>query len=165
MDKKVIYSILLISLLGIFLSFGCDSPVIQKNDFKSVEGNSICKENGKPIIRMFSTTWCPHCEWVRPTFDSVAKEYVDANKIVAYHWQVDVGDNTLTDANESLTNGESIPANELAVMTTFNPKGSIPTFVFGCKYYRIGNGFESQKDLNAERTEFVKIIEQLLTEN
>jgi len=156
MNKKLIFVVLLISILGLF--FGC-SQVAQKNDFLKVDG-SVCKEAGKPVIRMYGTTWCPHCEWVRPTFDSVVKEYVDANKIVAYHWQLDVSDNTLTDTNEG-----TVPALEKAVFNQFNPKGSIPTFVFGCKYYRIGNGFETQKDLNAERAEFIKIIEEVLKEN
>ncbi|MFA6065125.1 MAG: thioredoxin family protein [archaeon] len=156
MNKKIIFSIVLIAILGLF--FGC-AQVAQKNDFLKVDG-SICKIDGKPVVRMFSTTWCPHCEWIKPTFDSVAKEYVDANKIIAFHWQVDIQDNTLTDTNEG-----SIPASEMAVFNQFNPNGSIPTFVFGCKYYRIGNGFEAQKDLNAERAEFVKIIEQLIKEN
>jgi len=156
MENKIIFSIILIAILGLF--FGC-AQVAQKNDFSKIDG-SICKIDGKPVIRMYSTTWCPHCEWVKPTFDSVAKEYVAQNKIVAYHWQVDILDDTLTDVNEA-----SIPELEMTILNQFNPKGSIPTFVFGCKYYRIGNGFEQQKDLNAERAEFVKVIEEILKEN
>ena len=25
----------------------------------------ICKEGGKPVVYLFSTTWCPHCQWVK----------------------------------------------------------------------------------------------------
>jgi len=157
MKSKIL---IILALLALSLTLlGCNEPS-SSNPFQKVEGNSICKEDGKPIIRMFSTTWCPHCEWIRPTFDAVVKEYVDQNKIIAYHWQVDTQDNTLTDVIE-----QSIPDNEMAVYTQFNPKGSIPTFVFGCKYYRIGNGFESQQDLNAERVEIEKVIDQVIAEN
>ena len=124
--------------------------------FQTVNG-SVCKEDGKPIIRLFSTTWCPHCKWIKSTYDSVVSEYVNSGKIVAYHWEVDTGDNTLTSATET-----SVPESELQVYQTFNPKGSIPTFVFGCKYYRVGNGYEQEGNLTAEEAEFRAVIETLL---
>jgi len=117
----------------------------------------ICTQDGKPVVRLFSTTWCPHCVWIKETFDSIAKEYVDEGKIVAYHWELDTGDNTLTSEIET-----SVPDSEKAVYQQFNPKGSIPTFVFGCKYSRVGNGYESAKDLEAEAKEFRGVIEKLL---
>jgi hypothetical protein len=48
-------------------------------------------------------------------------------------------------------------------MTGFNdinPQGSIPTF--GCKYYRIGNGYEQEGDLESEAAEFEAVIEALI---
>ena len=45
---------------------------------------------------------------------------------------------------------------------TFNPRESIPTFVFGNKYWQIGNGYERQDDLIAEEAEFKRIIEKLV---
>ena len=59
-------------------------------------GNEIELIDGKPVIRMFSTTWCPHCKWSGPVFEKVAQEYVDAGKIVAYHWELDINDDILT---------------------------------------------------------------------
>ncbi len=106
---------------------------------------------------MYSTTWCSHCNWVGPTFDSVVQEYVDEGKIIAYHWELDIKDNTLTSEVEN-----EIPASELAVYNLFNPRGSIPTFVFGEKYYRIGNGYERQDDLSAEERDFRAAIDALL---
>jgi len=120
-------------------------------------GEPVCTENGKPVIRLFSTTWCPHCKWISETYEKVVKEYVAQGKIVAYHWELDINDNTLTDETES-----SIPDSENAIYATFNPGGSIPTFVFGCKYYRVGNGHESQNDLAAEEVEFRAVINDLL---
>jgi thiol-disulfide isomerase/thioredoxin len=120
-------------------------------------GDEICIEDGKPIIRLYSTTWCPHCTWIADTFDQTVKEYVDKGLIVAYHWEFDTKDNTLTPEVEG-----DIPLAEMDTFQRYNPDGSIPTFLFGCKYLRIGNGYERQNDLAAEKAEFVKLIEELI---
>ena len=39
--------------------------------------NEICTENGKPVVRLFSTTTCPHCYWIKQTFDSAVTDYVN----------------------------------------------------------------------------------------
>ena len=117
----------------------------------------ICTEDGKPVVYLFSTTWCPHCQWIKDTFDEVVSKYVAEGKIVAYHWEVDTNDNTLTAQKESV-----VPAKDLAIYKEFNPGGSIPTFVFGCKYSRIGNGYEQKQDLAAEKVEFEALIEDMI---
>lgn len=120
-------------------------------------GEGICTEDGKPVIKLFSTTWCPHCKWISATFDNVVKEYVDNGQIVASHWELDKGEDTLT---AEIENG--IPESELEIYKKYNPKGGVPTYVFGCKYVRIGNGYEKQNDLQAEEDEFRTVIEELL---
>jgi len=125
----------------------------------SNSNREICKQDGKPIIRQFSTTWCPHCIWVKSAYDSTVREYVEQGKIVAYHWELDTEDDTLTAAAEG-----GVPESELEVFRKFNPRESIPTFVFGCKYYRVGNGFENGDDITAEIGEFKAVIEELLKE-
>lgn len=147
---------------GMFLGRGQLPPGNNTNpDIKtfSIIGGPVETVDGKPIIRLFSTTWCPHCVWIKPTFDRVAKEYVDAGKIVAYHWELDTGDNTLTNETET-----SVPASEQAVFQKFNPNQSIPTFVFGGKYWRIGNGYEQSQDLQKEEQEFRTVIDELIKE-
>ena len=126
--------------------------------FDEKSGNEVCEIGGKPVVRLFSTTTCGHCSWVGEPFDEVAKEYVDAGKIVAYHWQLDTGDNTLTDEVET-----EVPESEIAVYQEFNPRGTIPTFVFGCKYYRIGSGYEREENgKELEKDEYRAIIEEFL---
>lgn len=128
--------------------------------FLSVPGSDgACTEDGKPVIRLYSTTWCSHCQWIGPTFDAVVKMYVDEGLIVAHHWEVNTGDDTLTDQVE-----KDVPDSEMAIFEDINPRGSIPTFVFGCRYYRIGNGYEQADDLESEAAEFEAVIEALINE-
>lgn len=121
-------------------------------------GKTIELQDGKPVIRLFSTTWCPHCKWIKTTFDKVAREYVAEGKIVAYHWELDTQDNALTAEAEN-----GVPQSEQAIFQEFST-GGVPTFVFGGKYVRIGNGFEVQGDLIAEEAEFKAVIEALIAE-
>ena len=119
----------------------------------------ICKENGKPVVYMFSTSWCPHCQWARPLFAAAVKTYVAQGKIVAHEWELDTYDDTLTAAKET-----SVPAEANALYEKYNPQGSIPTFIFGCKYYRIGTGNEKSGNTAAETQEFKQLIDKLLLE-
>jgi thiol-disulfide isomerase/thioredoxin len=123
-------------------------------------GNSICMIDGKPVIRLYSTTWCPHCNWIKSTFDTFAKEYVAAGKIVAYHWEVDIKDDTLTDAVET-----NVPAEEMQHVSQGNPGGYVPFYVFGCKYTRVGNEYESSGDLAKEDNEFRALVEKIIVES
>lgn len=159
----------LLILLLIFLT-ACNKNeptgrvVIERNigegsTFFTKENAEICSINGKPVIRMYSTSWCPHCAWIRETYTKVVKEYENQGKIVAYEWELDTYDNILTDVKETFISQE-----EKDVFLNFNPEGSIPTFVFGCKYYRIGNAFEDVNDLEAEEKEFRFFINKLLNE-
>lgn len=120
----------------------------------------VCKEDSLPVVYLFSTTWCPHCEWIKDTFDKVAKEYMNAGKLFAYHYELDIKDDTLTSAKET-----NVPEEALNVYKRFNPDGSIPTFVVGCKYWRVGNGFEASQDLNAEEKEFRAIFDKVIAES
>jgi thiol-disulfide isomerase/thioredoxin len=117
-----------------------------------------CKDGKKPIVYMFSTSWCPHCQWSRPAFEAAVKDYVAKGKIVAYNWELDTNDNTLTTQKE-----KEVPIRDMQIYEEFNPDGSIPTFVFGCKYFRIGTGHERENDLAAEEKEFKDLIEKLLS--
>ncbi|MGI6589627.1 MAG: hypothetical protein ACOX1V_03100 [Candidatus Iainarchaeum sp.] len=152
-DPKILFiaGVLIIGILAIFY-FHFSTP-------------QICTKDGKPIVRMYSTNTCPHCVWVGPTFESVVKEYVDQNKIVAHHWKWMINnkgefigvDDTLTPEFEGV-----MPKEEEEIFNKFSPRSSVPAFVFGCKESRLGNKFESEQDLEAEREEFVRIIEDLL---
>jgi len=161
--KKTTFFLFLLILTALFIT-ACnedDKPVINintntKTTFQETSDN-LCTIDGKPVIRMFSTTWCPHCIWAKDPFENAVKEY--EGKIIAYHWEIDIGDNTLTETIET-----EIPEEETNLLKKYNPKGSIPTFVFGCKYLRIGTGHETENNKEAEKQEFIDIIEKLLQE-
>ncbi|MBN2457569.1 peptidylprolyl isomerase [Candidatus Woesearchaeota archaeon] len=123
----------------------------------SVSSNEPCYEEGKPVIRLYTTTTCPHCSWVKETFDKVALEYVNSNRIIAHHWEFDTGDDTLSSEVET-----KVPDEEEDLFLSFSPRGGVPAFVMGCKYYRIGNGYESEKSLDKEEAELRAVIEKLI---
>lgn len=118
--------------------------------FQIKQGAQICQQDGKPVIRLFSTAWCPHCVWIKDTYETVIKEYQGRGLIVGYHWELDT---------------DEVPDEEMAIYQEFNPRGSIPTFIFGCKYWRIGNGYEQEDDLASEQAEFRAIIESLINQS
>lgn len=118
--------------------------------FKKTD-NEICIEDEKPIIRLYSTTDCAGCESVGEAFDSVAEEYDD---VIAYHWELDTGDNKLTSDKE-----EGIPTSEIDIFKEFSD-GKVPVLVFGCQYARIGSYFGD--DIESEKNEFRLVIEELI---
>ena len=123
-------------------------------------GDEILKDqSGRPYVILFSTTWCSHCQWISETFDSLANEEF-ASQINLQHWHLDTGDNTLT----PLITETEIPGSIKSIFDKYNPEGSIPTFVFGGKYVRVGTGYETQDDLAAELEDFKLIIGKLLEE-
>ena len=109
--------------------------------------DDMCTENGAPLIRYYSTTWCPHCQYIDPVFDQVMSEY--EGRITVKHFVIDLEAPSEEDMNE---------------FKRFAPNGNIPAFSFGCEYYRIGNSFESSGNLAAEAQEFRRVIDILLNE-
>jgi thiol-disulfide isomerase/thioredoxin len=136
-----------------------NNPVVVRGTptFMVKEGAEICRENGLPVVYLFSTTACPHCRWIKDTFDNAVKGYVAAGKIKAYHYELDSGDDTLTAEKEVV-----LPASAMQIYQEFSPQRNIPIFVFGCKYSRIGNGYEYPRNLDAESQEFKNVINELL---
>ena len=104
------------------------------------------------LTRLFSTTNCDACNWINKTFNSLAKDY--KNNIMVYHWYLDIGDNVITKEVE-----KGIPKAEIEIFKKYNPKLTVPTYIFGCKYIRIGNGYFT---LEKEKQEFKAVIEELI---
>jgi len=147
MNKLIIIGILLI---GALLIFGCTNPPqpTSNNLFEKLS-DTPCLIDGKPIIRYFSTSWCPHCKYIDPIFNAVMQEY--NGKIIARHYVVDL----------------NLPSDiEMAEFRKFSPNGNIPAFSFGCQYYKIGNSYsETKESIDAEKTEFRRVIDLLLADS
>jgi len=169
MTKKILFFL----FLFLFVISSCTGKTTEKkiitinkaitqepgDTFLIKEDATICTEEGKPIIRKFATTWCPHCRWVKESYVKVVNEYSTQGKITAHLWYMDTGDDGLTKKAEII-----VPQKEKEIFNQFNPKNSIPTFIFGCKYYRVGNAFEQQNNHAAEEAEFRAIIDKLIEE-
>jgi thiol-disulfide isomerase/thioredoxin len=117
-------------------------------------GLDVCYEDGKPVIRMYASSGCGYCQWNKPIYIKVAKEYMDAGKIVAYLWED--GKNVLSDGQEAM------PAEEEALRQQFGFSG-VPAFIFGCKYYRSGASFSRvENGTILEEVELRNVIQDLL---
>jgi thiol-disulfide isomerase/thioredoxin len=163
MNKIILYILVLALVLmafvtGTYSGFFTAGPG-SDDTFKDA-GTEACYVDGVPVIRMYSTTTCPHCAWIKDTFDSVATEYAESGKIKAHHWEY-ISDQGIWDDTLSPGIEGTIPQSELDVYYEFSGNG-VPTFIFGCRYYRIGNGYEKQNDLATEEAEFRAVIEKLL---
>ena len=135
-----------------------ETPIVKEIKTFKETGEDICKENGKPIIRMFSASIDSHSKWVKSAFEKSIKKY--EGSIASFNWEIDTGDNTLTEQKEN-----KIPKSEFAIYINLENKGAVPTFVFGCKYTRTGTAFEKENDLNSEEVEFDAVIEKLIEES
>ena len=124
------------------------------NEFFDTESR-VCKEEGKPVVIFFSTQKCSSCSWIETAFNDVIDYYESQGKIIAYHWELDTGDNLRTEEKE-----EGIPAETLKSFKKYNEKNTVPSFVFGCKYVRLGNS--GSKNLEIEEDEFIKAIEKII---
>ncbi len=84
-----------------------------------VSGDEICMEDEKPIIYFFGSDGCGHCKWEHPVIANVSSQFE--------------GYISLHDNMNNFTADQEI-------FGKYNPRGSVPTLVLGCKYYRVGAG-------------------------
>ncbi len=123
-------------------------------------GEDICtNDQGLPVVILFSSSGCSHCEWIAETFDSTVMEYVEMGLIEAHHYNMDTDDDLLTPNLET-----EIPNRYLKITEQGDPEGYVPYFCFGCRYDRIGTGYEGQDDLFAEEMEMRKVLNALVRE-
>jgi len=122
-------------------------------------GGEICRVDGKPVVRMYSKTACHNCEWSIPIFDKVALEYAGKCLIAAHRWVFDRNDDALTESVEN-----RMPDLEYDVFfeDSGNPSKTVPYFNFGCRFTRVGNGYQVRDTPRQEEAEYRAVIEQLI---
>lgn len=105
-----------------------------------ITDQEICKENGKPIVYFFGADFCPHCRWEHPIFNETLIQFKD---------YVSLHDNMGTQ-------------NDYDIFAKFNPEGTIPTVVLGCKYMRVGTtGQEDAAGEAIEKAALTKLLCEL----
>ncbi len=134
-----------------------DPPDDDFPTFNSTGRDECRNKDGKPIIMMFGSPGCSHCNWIGETFDFMAMEYIEMGLIEAHHYDAVSGDDFLTPERET-----AIPAEHLEIYERDNPDRFVPYFSFGCRYDRVGTGYEFNNDLYAEEMEMRKIINTLI---
>jgi len=94
--------------------------------------DDLCDE-GRPILRLYTTSWCQVCNGSIEVFEDVVVDYIEDGSASAVHWSLDTGDDMLTIEKES-----GVPAKEVELFKKYSPKNLVPTVVLGCKYKRVG---------------------------
>jgi len=74
-------------------------------------------EDGKPIIYLFGSDGCGYCKWEHPVIANVTAKF---EGFISFHDNID-----------STADGD--------IFAKYSD-GHIPTWVLGCKYYRVGAG-------------------------
>jgi len=121
-------------------------------------GFDVCTNtDGQPVIFLFSSTTCSHCDWLGEIFDVIAMNYMEDGLIEAHHYDTPTGDDLFTDEIET-----EIPEEMLELYHRGNPTNRVPYLNFSCKYERIGTEYEKDQDAEAEGREIIEVIESLI---
>lgn len=139
--------------------WGKDDPLLSTSfpTFYRTGFEACTNDDGKPIIFMFSSSSCSHCEWSGEIFDFLVKYYMAGGFIEAHHYDVITGDDLLTEEIET-----EIPPAHIALKERGDTEGLVPYFNFSCNYERIGTGYEKTDDSVAEAAEFRQVIDLLI---
>ena len=127
-------------------------PTIYKSGF-----DACANTDGQPVIFLFSSASCFHCEWLKEIFEPIAEHYMEKGLIEAHLYDKVSGDDLFTEEIET-----EIPEAFLEIYNRGNPKNRVPYVNFSCKYERVGNGYEETQDTDAEGQEMIDVIETLI---
>jgi len=149
-----------------FLAASVFASVSQEGEIKSASfasignffdsGDTICTENGKPIIVMFSrpSADCPCCAHLKPAFDSIIQKYQTQQGAIAAKYLTDY-------PGYGAYNAEHAKASSY-----INNAGYTPTFSFGCRYYRPTNYSDlsdcTSHSVQSEITAMSSVIDTLI---
>ena len=106
--------------------------------------DEVCSEE-KPIIRLYTTSFCEVCKESGRMFQDLVTNFMIDESIQARHWSLDTGDNLLTLKKEN-----GVPKEEVAIFKKYSPNNRVPTVVLGCKYKHVGKfGIEQEDEFKA----------------
>lgn len=130
--------------------------ILSENIYKLVlkrfeaTNDKICNEE-KPVVRMYTTSWCEVCNESSIVFENAVKDFVNDGNISAVHWSLDTGDNLLTSKKEN-----GVPQEEIDLFKKYSPDKLVPAVVLGCKYKYVG------KLSSEDEEEFKAILKTLI---
>ncbi len=136
------------------------SPALPYLETFGPTGNTPCLADGLPIVRMYVKNGCEHCEWAGATFDRVAAEYVAKGKLRAHHWDFGTGDDKLSEVVET-----EVPKAEARLFYDSEAKGTVPYYLIGCIYSRVGNGYYIRDRIDLEEQEFRKAFDTVIAQS
>ncbi len=126
---------------GIDLNKKLDEKV--DGNFLVKENAEIIKEDGKPVVFLFTSSTCPHCNWEKPVLKAVVDQF---------------GDNIVYKQREDSTEDQD-------VYSQFGT-GGVPLVVLGGKYYREGAGENLGEEKEKEYlTKYICELTEGLPEN
>lgn len=128
------------------------------NNFLIDDDSRVCFDGPRIIIRMYGNTTCEECIWVKSIYDKVAREYQSYGEVTPIRWELDTQDNALTKPNET-----EIPSSEIRLLKKYTENETIPTFILGCKYIRVGSGHYETRDAKAEEQDMRNAIRELVS--
>ena len=114
-------------------------------------GKDICIKGGLPVIHFFTKSTCGACSELDGPFREALAPF--EGKAAAYQWELDTGDDLLSDDAE-----KGIPGDALAAFKEGNPKLQVPFFNFGCRYTRVGKAYKGGADEQAEFTNILTLV-------
>lgn len=100
--------------------------------YEETADQTCTNSDGKLVVRLFGASYCPHCQWEKPVFEGVLSEF-----------------NETIDGKVYMLDTDLVPDDETALWQRYDPAGSVPTVIIGCKYYRIGSGESIGQDEEA----------------
>ena len=131
---------------------GTSFPTIYKSGF------DVCTNiGGQPVVFLFTSSYCSHCEWLGKIYDVIVKDYIEDGRIEAHHYDIHSKDDLLTEEIETDISDEIYE-----LFTHGSPKELVPYINFSCKYERVGTGYEKTQDTEAEGQEIMDVIETLI---
>lgn len=129
----------------------------KKNTFILDDETQVCLRGKQILVWMFGNTTCEECLWTKGVYDKVVREYEEFGKIIPIRWDMDTGDNALTSKIEDI-----VPAYDKRILRRYSKDSRLPTFVLGCKYYRVGTGYYHLRDLASEEKELEGALRELI---
>ncbi|MBN1386556.1 peptidylprolyl isomerase [Candidatus Woesearchaeota archaeon] len=140
-------------------AFNSGIPSMDITTFQQVDPSVCTDEDNRTIVRLYTVSYQEASQFAEAAFRQALERFDRSGELSAYVWQVDTNDDVMTPELES-----AIPQEELDLFRKYNPGNSVPAYLIGCKYLRIGNGHWENKDMASETLEIEAMFDEIIFE-